>query len=51
MSHVLGARAFEVHLANYWPEWGIKLIDNLRPAATSRCSARSCAKPCRSYKL
>ena len=23
------ARAFEVHLANYWPEWGIKLIDDL----------------------
>lgn len=29
MSHVLGARAFEVHLCNYWPEWGIRLIDNL----------------------
>ena len=29
MSHMLGARAFEVHLANYWPEWGIRLIDNL----------------------
>ena len=28
-SHMLGARAFEVHLANYWPEWGIKLIDDL----------------------
>ena len=28
-SHMLGARAFEVHLCNYWPEWGIKLIDNL----------------------
>jgi hypothetical protein len=26
---MLGARAFEVHLCNYWPEWGIKLIDNL----------------------
>lgn len=22
----LGARAFEVHLCNYWPEWGIKLV-------------------------
>jgi len=30
MSHMLGARAFEVHLANYWPEWGIKLIDDLK---------------------
>jgi len=29
MSHIMGARAFEVHLANYWPEWGIKLIDDL----------------------
>jgi dihydrodipicolinate synthase/N-acetylneuraminate lyase len=29
MSHMLGARAFEVHLCNYWPEWGIRLIDNL----------------------
>jgi dihydrodipicolinate synthase/N-acetylneuraminate lyase len=28
-SHMLGAKAFEVHLCNYWPEWGIKLIDNL----------------------
>jgi 4-hydroxy-tetrahydrodipicolinate synthase len=26
----LGARAFEVHLCNYWPEWGIKLIDEVR---------------------
>ena len=23
LSHMLGARAFEVHLCNYWPEWGI----------------------------
>jgi 4-hydroxy-tetrahydrodipicolinate synthase len=22
-------RAFEVHLSNYWPEWGIKLIADL----------------------
>ena len=25
----LGARAFEVHLCNYWPEWGLKLIDEV----------------------
>jgi 4-hydroxy-tetrahydrodipicolinate synthase len=25
----LGARAFEVHLCNYWPEWGIRLIDEI----------------------
>ena len=27
LSAMLGAQAFEVHLANYWPEWGIRLID------------------------
>ena len=25
----LGATAFEVHLCNFWPEWGIKLIDEV----------------------
>jgi dihydrodipicolinate synthase/N-acetylneuraminate lyase len=29
MSHMMGAKAFEVHLCNYWPEWGIKLLDRL----------------------
>jgi dihydrodipicolinate synthase/N-acetylneuraminate lyase len=28
-SHAMGARAFEVHLSNYWPEWGIRLVENL----------------------
>ena len=28
-SHMMGARAFEVHLCNYWPEWGIRLIADL----------------------
>lgn len=26
----LGARAFEVHNCNFWPEWGIRLIDAVR---------------------
>jgi len=26
----LGARAFEVHNCNFWPAWGIKLIDEVR---------------------
>ena len=26
----LGARAFEVHHCNFWPQWGIKLIDEVR---------------------
>lgn len=25
----LGAKAFEVHHCNFWPEWGIKLIDEV----------------------
>jgi 4-hydroxy-tetrahydrodipicolinate synthase len=29
-SAMLGATAFEVHLCNYWPEWGVRLIDNVR---------------------
>ncbi|MBI1779108.1 MAG: dihydrodipicolinate synthase family protein [Proteobacteria bacterium] len=28
-SHAMGARGFEVHLCNYWPEWGIRLLKNL----------------------
>ena len=26
----LNAQAFEVHLCNYWPEWGIKLINEIK---------------------
>jgi dihydrodipicolinate synthase/N-acetylneuraminate lyase len=28
-SHMLGARGFEVHLCNFWPEWGVRLIKDL----------------------
>jgi dihydrodipicolinate synthase/N-acetylneuraminate lyase len=28
-SHALGATAFEVHLSNYWPAWGLKLLAGL----------------------
>ena len=24
-SHILGARGIEVHVCNYWPQWGVKL--------------------------
>lgn len=24
-SHILGARALEVHVCNYWPEWGVNM--------------------------
>jgi len=26
----LGARAFEVHLCNFWPQWGLKLMHEIR---------------------
>ncbi len=29
ISHMLGAKAFEVHLCNHWPEWGVKLLATL----------------------
>ncbi len=29
ISHMLGARAYEVHTCNYWPEWGVQLVDDL----------------------
>jgi dihydrodipicolinate synthase/N-acetylneuraminate lyase len=29
LSHALGARAFEVHLSNYWPAWGLTLLSDL----------------------
>ncbi len=29
ISHILGAKAFEVHLCNHWPEWGVKLLATL----------------------
>ena len=29
ISHMLGARAYEVHTCNYWPEWGTQLVDDL----------------------
>jgi dihydrodipicolinate synthase/N-acetylneuraminate lyase len=28
-SHILGARAVEVHVSTYWPEWGIRLWELL----------------------
>jgi 4-hydroxy-tetrahydrodipicolinate synthase len=28
-SHILGARAIEVHVCTYWPEWGLRIWDLL----------------------
>jgi dihydrodipicolinate synthase/N-acetylneuraminate lyase len=30
VSHMIGARGVEVHMCNFWPEWGVRLIDLLR---------------------
>ena len=29
-SHVAGARGFNVHVANYWPQWGVNLMEAYR---------------------
>jgi 4-hydroxy-tetrahydrodipicolinate synthase len=28
-SHILGARGIEVHVCNYWPQWGVRMWDLL----------------------
>ena len=28
-SHILGARAIELHVCNHWPAWGVRLWENL----------------------
>ena len=33
ISHMLGARAIEVHVCNYWPQWGVRLWDLLQNSA------------------
>jgi dihydrodipicolinate synthase/N-acetylneuraminate lyase len=31
-SHILGARAIEVHVCNYWPQWGVRMWNMLEQA-------------------
>lgn len=38
-SHMLGARGFEVHVCNYWPEWGVRLIEELNHKNYSQVQA------------
>jgi 4-hydroxy-tetrahydrodipicolinate synthase len=47
----LGARAFEVHLCNYWPEWGIKLIDEVRAANYAEIARMMVEEAMPFYKL
>jgi 4-hydroxy-tetrahydrodipicolinate synthase len=33
ISHMLGARSIEIHVANYWPEWAVRMWDLLEAGA------------------
>lgn len=47
----LGAKAFEVHLCNYWPEWGIKLIDEVKSQNYAEISRMMIDEAMPFYKL
>jgi len=47
----LGAKAFEVHLCNYWPEWGIKLIDEVTAKNYAEISRMMIEEAMPFYKL
>lgn len=47
----LGARAFEVHNCNFWPEWGIKLIDEVRAGNYAEIARMLVAEAMPFYKL
>ena len=39
-SHILGARSIEVHVANYWPQWGVAPVADARARRVRRGAAR-----------
>ena len=47
----LGAKAFEVHNCNFWPEWGIKLIDEVRACNYAEIGRMLVAEAMPFYKL
>ncbi len=47
----LGARAFEVHNCNFWPEWGIKLVDEARSGNYSEIARMLIEEAMPFYKL
>ena len=51
MSHLMGARGFEVHLCNYWPEWGLKLLDRLAAGDYAEVQRMMVAEAMPFYKL
>jgi dihydrodipicolinate synthase/N-acetylneuraminate lyase len=51
LSHALGARAFEVHLSNFWPEWGIRLVESLDAGRYTEVQRSLVAEAMPFYKL
>ena len=47
----LGARAFEVHLCNFWPAWGSKLIEQVRLGNYTEIARMMIAEAMPWYKL
>jgi 4-hydroxy-tetrahydrodipicolinate synthase len=47
----LGARAFEVHNCNFWPEWGIRLIKEVRAGNHPEIARMLVAEAMPFYKL
>lgn len=47
----LGARAFEVHHCNFWPEWGIRLVDHVRTGDYSEVTRMLVEEGMPFYKL
>jgi 4-hydroxy-tetrahydrodipicolinate synthase len=47
----LGARAFEVHLCNYWPEWGIRLVDQVKAGNYAEIARMTVKEAMPFYKL
>ncbi|WP_268915648.1 dihydrodipicolinate synthase family protein [Aureimonas psammosilenae] len=51
LSHALGARAFEVHLSNYWPAWGLKLLADLESGHYAEVQRNLVSEAMPFYKL
>jgi dihydrodipicolinate synthase/N-acetylneuraminate lyase len=51
LSHALGARAFEVHLSNYWPEWGLRLLADLEAGEYAKVQRALVTEAMPFYKL
>jgi 4-hydroxy-tetrahydrodipicolinate synthase len=47
----LGAKAFEVHLCNFWPQWGLKLLQEIRNQQYSEVARMLVKEAMPFYKL